>query len=304
MSSKSREEYKWVDQPCPICETPPTKFLGLRGGASHRQNLGVEAEIWQCRSCGLIFPNPMPVPIGGIRQHYELPPEDYFEHFTTEVKNASALALLNQAQALVGQSGRLVDIGSGRGELLRAAREAGWQVTGIEPSVSFAEHARQYSGAQVLTEPIEKCDLPAGKFDIAVLSGVLEHLLNPDETIRTIAGTLRSGGALYLDVPNEQGLYFRTGNFYHRSRRRRWVVNLSPTWPPFHVFGFSPKSLRKLLAKHSFDVAHLACYSDDSYVPASATLIGKLERRAANVVTSLSKFGGMGSFIDCWAIRR
>lgn len=304
MNSIRREQYNWVDQACPTCEAPPMKFLGVRGGAAHRENLGVEAEIWQCTSCELIFPNPMPVPKEGIRQHYELPPEDYFEHFTLEGKSASALALLHQAERLVGQSGRLVDIGSGRGELLRAARELGWQVTGIEPSASFAEHARQYSGAKVLTEPIEKCDLPSGDFDVAVLSGVLEHLLNPDETIRTIAGILRYGGALYLDVPNEQGLYFRAGNYYHRLRGRRWVVNLSPTWPPFHVFGFSPKSLRAMLAKHGFEAAHLRCYSDQSYVPSSANLIGKLERLAANTITSLSNRGNMGTFIDCWAIKR
>lgn len=304
MNSRGREEYDWVNQLCPICEAPPTRFLGMRGGSAHRQNLGVESEIWQCKQCGLIFPNPMPVPKGGVSQHYELPPEDYFEHFTTEVKNASALALLGQAQRFVGRVGLLVDIGSGRGELLRTAREAGWQVVGIEPSSRFAAHASHYSGVQVLTEPVERCDLPAGNFDVAVLSGVLEHLYNPNETMRAIAGILRPGGALYLDVPNERGLYFRVGNLYHRLRIRNWNINLSPTWPPFHVFGFSPKSLRMMLAKHGFETARLRCYGYESFVPRSASLIGELERRAADVITSLSNYGNMGSFIDCWAIRR
>src|SRR5215208_4427737 len=31
---------------------------------------------------------------------------------------------------------------------------------------------------------------------------------------------------------------------------RDWCVNLAPTFEPFHVFGFRPKSLKKLLVKH------------------------------------------------------
>ncbi|MEJ7710649.1 MAG: hypothetical protein WKF84_12460 [Pyrinomonadaceae bacterium] len=74
----TKDMYRWVPQSCPTCEIAPTKFLGRRGGSSHRQNLGVECEIWRCERCGLIFPNPMPIPINGLDQHYAVASEEYF----------------------------------------------------------------------------------------------------------------------------------------------------------------------------------------------------------------------------------
>ncbi len=64
-----RDGYHWVKKDCPICDIPPTKFLGIRGGAAHREGTGVECEIWACEKCSLIFPNPMPVPVEGANQH-------------------------------------------------------------------------------------------------------------------------------------------------------------------------------------------------------------------------------------------
>ena len=80
MKGEAEAAYRWVPQQCPICEVPPTKYPGRRGGGAHRQNSGVECKIWSCGTCGLIFPNPMPVPLGGLEQHYEVPPEEYFHH--------------------------------------------------------------------------------------------------------------------------------------------------------------------------------------------------------------------------------
>jgi 2-polyprenyl-3-methyl-5-hydroxy-6-metoxy-1,4-benzoquinol methylase len=299
----SRDGYRWVSQQCPICVRRPTKRLGRRGGAAHRQNLGVESEIWRCGKCGLIFPDPMPIPINGMDQHYGVAADDYFEHHDTDVKANNAAALLQQAEALIGGKGRLLDIGAGRGEILRVGAEQGWKVVGIEPSVTFAEHAARHSGAEIRREPVERCGFPSSSFDVVILSAVLEHLYNPDETIGEISRILRPGGALYLDVPNEQGLYFRLGNLYQKLKWRDWVVNLAPTFSPFHVFGFSPKSLKALLSKHGFRPERWHVYGGNSLVPAHAGLLSALEQQAARAVTAVSNLGELGTYIETWAIK-
>src|SRR5256714_12878070 len=120
-----REAYRWLAQACPICEVPPTRLMGRRGGAAHRENLGVECELWRCGKCRLIFPNPMPVPVGGLEQHYGVPPEDYFEQHDTASRSAAAAGILRRAQELTGGRGRLPDIGAGRGGVAGAARGRG-----------------------------------------------------------------------------------------------------------------------------------------------------------------------------------
>ncbi len=288
--------YRWEPQKCPVCEIPPTKFIGRRGGSAHRQNLGVECKIWKCK-CGMVFPNPMPVPLD-LNQHYD-EPDEYFVHHDTGEKNVRAAWILNQAETIV-RKGRMLDIGAGRGETLRAARDLSWDAVGIEPSIKFADHAREYSGAEVFESLQDR--FPSESFDFVVLAGVIEHLYNPDETIQEISRILRPGGVLFLDAPNESGLYFHLGNLYLKLRGRDWVVNLAPTFAPFHVFGFSPSSLRQLLSKHDLRIAQSRVYGGESYVPTDG-LRGFVEQQCARVVSALSNHGNLGTYIEAWAVK-
>jgi len=296
--------YRWINQDCPICSLPPDKYLGRRGGAAHRAGLGVESHVWRCGECGLVFSNPMPVPLDGVGQHYALEPNEYFKQHNSELKLDGARHSVRNAERLTGKRGRLLDIGAGRGEMLTAARELGWEAVGIEPSQPFADYAEKLSGADVRREPIEHCDFESESFDAVILGAVLEHLYNPDETVREIARVLRPGGALFVDVPNEIGLYFRVGNLYEKLRGRDWVVNIAPTFEPFHVFGFSPRSLRALLSKHGLQVRDWRVYAGRSMVPNRGGVLGAIEQVAARAVTTVSNFGELGTYIEAWAIKK
>ncbi|HVS22010.1 MAG TPA: class I SAM-dependent methyltransferase [Pyrinomonadaceae bacterium] len=245
----------------------------------------------------------MPIPVNGLEQHYGVEPEDYFEHHQLNDKGISASSLLTLAEELTSGKGRLLDIGAGRGELLGAARDVGWDVTGIEPSGRFAEFAAGYSGVRLRSEPVEQCAFPERSFDCVILSAVLEHLYNPDETIKEISRILRPGGAVFIDVPNEGGLYFKVGNLYQKLRGRDWVVNIAPTFSPFHVFGFSPRSLRALLAKHGLRPRLWRVYQGRAMVPSRAGIVGELERLAARAVTAASSIGSFGTYIETWAVK-
>jgi SAM-dependent methyltransferase len=302
--SVAADGYRWVSQDCPICEVPPTKFLGKRGGSAHREGLGVTCEIWQCGKCKLLFPNPMPIPIGGMEQHYKMETGEYFKHHDEGIKCATAENLLNSAAKLIGMKGRLLDVGAGKGELLKTGREMGWECVGIELSPTFAEYAAPFSGAEVRRDPIESCNFDEASFDVVILSAVLEHLYNPDETIREIARVLRPGGALFMDVPNERGLYFRVGNLYLRLCNRDWVVNLAPTFPPFHIFGFGGRSLRRLLGKHGLRPVNLRFYGGISLLESGGSTTGGLEVLASRAVSYVSRIGSLGTYVQTWAIKQ
>lgn len=295
--------YKWVPQECPVCEVPPSERLGRRGGSAHRQGLGVECEVWRCGRCGLIFPNPMPVPVGGAEQHYGVPPAEYFQRHEKAAKEGYAALLLKQLRSLNVGGGRLLDVGAGRGEVLRAAKLDGWVATGVETSPTFAAHAAEYTGAEIIQKPLEECGFADKSFDAVVLGAVLEHLYNPDEVVREIARILRPGGALFVDVPNEAGLYFVLGNLYQKARRRDWVVNLAPTFPPYHVFGFTPKSLRALLAKHGLRPKIWYVFTGESMLTCRPGLAGSAEHLAARAVAALSRRGELGEYIVTWALK-
>lgn len=304
LQEKRRSEYNWLGQHCPICGAKPTTFIGRRGGAAHREGLGVETDIWKCSPCDLIFPDPMPVPKGGLGQHYDIDADEYFQSHDKQEKIDAATALVRRAEALLGGKGRLLDVGVGRGEVLSAALADEWEAEGVEPSAKFADYAEKRTGVTIWRQPIEKADIPDGSFDVVILAAVLEHLYNPDEIVEKIARVLRPGGLLFLDVPNEQGLYFKMGNLYQKLRGRDWCVNLSPTFPPFHVFGFSPRSLRKLLSKHGLEPTHWLVYPGESVLPSRGGMIGMFESLAAKAVTAASSVGEMGTYIETWAVKK
>ena len=107
------------------------------------------------------------------------------------------------------------------------------------------------------SNPIENCKSLDETYDVVLLAAILEHLYDPMETLRRVRNALRPGGLLFVDVPNEASLTMRIGNIYMRARGRNWAINLSPTFPPFHVVGFSPASLRKALNSVGFDIHSL-----------------------------------------------
>ncbi|MEO7658082.1 MAG: class I SAM-dependent methyltransferase [Pyrinomonadaceae bacterium] len=296
--------YSWVEQVCPTCETAPTIFVGKRGGTAHRQGLGVEADIWRCKSCSLIFANPMPIPSAGLGQHYDVDADEYFQGHDKQKKLDGAADLIMQAEDLLGRKAKLLDVGVGRGEILITAKERGWDVAGVEPSETFADYAEKRIGASIWRQPIEDAEIPDQEFDVVILAAVLEHLYNPNEVMAKIARVLKPGGLLYLDVPNETGLFFRVGNFYHKLRRTGWCVNLSPTFAPFHIFGFSPKSLRSLLKKHGLEPRVWSVYGGTSMVPPRGGILGRLETAGSKAVTALSNLGEMGTYIETWAVKK
>jgi SAM-dependent methyltransferase len=293
--------YKWLEQECPICDSAPKQFVGRRGGSAHRENLGIETKIWKCKECGLLFPDPMPVPVRGLAQHYALDPNEYFAKHDGPAKCDNALQMVRRAEELLGHKGSLLDVGVGRGEIVEAAKTLGWEVDGIEPSTTFADHVEKKTGVKIRQTSIEEADLPSEAYDCIILAAVLEHLYDPDLVIKKLSASLKPGGLLYLDVPNEQGLYFVVGNLYQKLRGREWCVNLAPTFSPYHVFGFSSRSLRKLLSKHSLKPMVWRVYPGVSLVGSRGGVVGFAESVASKTVTSLSRFGGMGTYIETWA---
>ncbi len=296
-----RDGYIWRKQRCLTCDLEPKHFLGTRGGASHRENLGVECEIWRCGQCGLIFPNPVPIPVEGLGQHYDVDADEYFQGHDKDTRLSGAKGLIAQAEGLLKRKGKLLDVGVGRGEILIAATEAGWVCEGVEPSETFADYAQARTGARIWREPIEESLIPDEEFDVVMLAAVLEHLYDPYQVISKISRVLKPGGLLYLDVPNEAGLYFRIGNIYQRMRGRKWCVNLAPTFPPFHVVGFSPRSLRAMLGKKQLNPVVWNVYPGTSMVPGNGGISGLIESTASRLITNLSRFCEMGTYIETWA---
>jgi ubiquinone/menaquinone biosynthesis C-methylase UbiE len=65
-------------------------------------------------------------------------------------------------------------VGCGRGEILWAARENGWEFEGVDPSAAHLDWARKHLGIEGRLGNIEQIGFPAEHFDAVIMSAVLE----------------------------------------------------------------------------------------------------------------------------------
>jgi SAM-dependent methyltransferase len=136
-------------------------------------------------------------------------------------------------------SGRLIDIGCNEGRGLRIYANNGFQVEGLELNETAAAVARRI-GFDVHTCLLDKFR-PTAAYDVAVLSNVLEHSLNPRQMLLDINRILASGGRVWISCPNSR-------SFLRTVFGRSWI-----NWHvPFHISHFSPGTLQYLLTDTGF----------------------------------------------------
>lgn len=160
----------------------------------------------------------------------------------------------------------VVDLGTGRGELLVCALEAGAaRAIGVdysEAAVELARHTLEVhevgQGAEVLLADSRRVPLPDAGADLVTLLDVVEHLTD-DELAASLSEArriLRPGGRLFIHTFPTRTVYDVTYRFqrsWHPGRRRRW-----PAQPRqeielrLHVNEQTRRSMRAALRRAGF----------------------------------------------------
>jgi SAM-dependent methyltransferase len=150
---------------------------------------------------------------------------------------------LVEARASTGGR-RLLDIGCGHGFFLREMASRGWAVEGIEVSAAGRAYAAERLGFEVHAGPLEAAGLPAESFDVVTLFYVIEHVTDPIGCLNEVRRILRPGGLMLLRWPHSTPIIRLLGPL------ARWL-DLYHT--PYHLYDFSPKTIRRLLHLTGFE---------------------------------------------------
>ena len=178
-------------------------------------------------------------------------------------------------------TGRLLDIGCNEGRGLRIYSRNGFHAEGLELNAAAAAVARQ-AGFNVSTCLLEEFAPPA-TYDVAVLSNVLEHSLDPRQMLRDVHRILASGGQVWIACPNSES-WLRT--VFGRS----WI-----NWHlPFHISHFSPSTLSQLLADTGYTGVTIRQITPAVWV--SQSFIARLFARKGNKNSQLRNPFWIGLF--------
>jgi 2-polyprenyl-3-methyl-5-hydroxy-6-metoxy-1,4-benzoquinol methylase len=229
---------------CPACRSPRSRVaFEVRGHAFRR-----------CRACASLFLG-APAPQGRLSRLYEgeryfSNPEyesgDYFGYRDYLADRAHIEErfdrMLTHLERLVSP-GRLLDVGSGPGLLLAAARTHGWDPHGIDLNAWAATWAREELGVEVQVTALEDAGLEPASFDAVTMLDLIEHVSDPAALLAETARVIKPGGALAVVTPD-------AGSFATRALGRRWPEAYRAEE---HVVLFSVGGLSALLARHCFE---------------------------------------------------
>lgn len=252
---------------CAICQT---KGVVVYPGLQDRLH-GVEGlwNLWQCLNCGFLWLNPCPAVDDTPKlyaSYYTHTPK--WPHTSPHVDTLRAVVKRNTLVRFLvrkifalrladilsapsfwdilwlpsGQVGSCLDVGCGDGSFLVVLRQLGWDVTGVEPDTQAAALAQEYFGLKVINDDIVSANLPANTFDLVRLNHVIEHLHDPDQTLKESYRLLKPGGRLLVLTPNTGGWGYR--GVYHS----HWL-HLDP---PRHLCLFNAETLRLIVARTGF----------------------------------------------------
>jgi SAM-dependent methyltransferase len=153
----------------------------------------------RCASCGFVFDNPR-LTQASIAEHYSRLEQYDGWLQNLDARNKLCKRRLSKMLPDIAQ-GSLIDIGAGIGQFLAIAQSSFSSVRGIELSESAVRIAKKYYGLSIDHGTIEELHLPT--FDNLTMIHVLEHVINPKDTLKRCYDILNPKGRLFICVPND-----------------------------------------------------------------------------------------------------
>lgn len=204
--------------------------------------------IYRCNHCGLQRTTPRPTP-NTIGNYY---PTDYAPyHSQADTKSGSMRVVKNWLKPMLGlrsrvlppvRTGRMLELGCSSGNYMQEARNAGWQVEGIEFSPEAASVARG-KGFSVRVGAIEEMEPTGTDYDLITAWMVLEHLHEPVSVLRKLRSWVKPDGYLVALVPSADSL-----------SRTLFDVRSYDVQLPTHLFHYTPRTLGLVLANAGWKV--------------------------------------------------
>ena len=243
---------------CPACNSEDIHFaLSVKDLSISQENF----EVWECRNCSLRFTKDAPSE-DHIAPYYQS--ENYISHSNTHKGLINKLyhnvkkITLNKKRKIIMKAtglttGKILDVGAGTGAFLNTMRQAGWQVSGVEPD----QHARKNASDLYhlnLLEPDALKSFAPSSFDVITMWHVLEHVHQLNETIVQLKNLLTPKGRLIIAVPNYT-------SFDADHYKEFWAAYDVPR----HLYHFSPASMKKLLMDHGMNTPTLLPMWFDSF---------------------------------------
>lgn len=198
--------------------------------------------LLKCKSCKVIFLDRASLTLTPIDYYDQKYFDDYLYDLQlnlNQVKNTLQF-YINLISYYYYKPKKILDVGAGIGLMVRAFRELGFDADGIEISPYACKVAYEKFNLNLINDSLLNY-MTDEKYDLIVFYHSFEHLENPVEYLRKVKSILNDGGLLWLSLPNVMSL----DRFIMKNNWNGWSL-------PYHLFHYSPGSIKKLLNSNNY----------------------------------------------------
>jgi 2-polyprenyl-3-methyl-5-hydroxy-6-metoxy-1,4-benzoquinol methylase len=227
----------------------PTDHLMDRVAFSQRAPL----RLVRCDDCGLVYRNPVERATEVAETYEEEGPGEPVLRALHDTQRSAYDAQASRLTEIFGRRGTGIEVGSYVGAFLAAARDAGWQFSGVDVNGQTNAFTRSL-GFQVHDGTIESLDAER-RVDVVAIWNCLDQLADPASAVRASRSHLTSGGMLAVRVPN--GACYAAFRPLLRSPlaavAREWLAQNNLLGFPYR-YGFTPTALARLVERNGMRV--------------------------------------------------
>ena len=199
-----------------------------------------DLELNRCKSCGFVYLASWEQSIGQAESLY-----DYYDRLSEEdlkrrhsPENRARQRTLLQKLADYTGGRKLLDVGCGDGQFLRTATDEGWDAVGIDLSEGAVRLCDRRGLSASQTDFFDS-SLDTRRFDVVVMSELIEHVPSPQRFLRRAEELLDVDGVLHLTTPN-------FGSLARRILGENWSVIHAE-----HIGYFERSTLRNILSEET-----------------------------------------------------
>jgi len=222
-----------------FCEEPLLRYKNMPRAAQYlpdaeslASDKGVDLDVCQCSGCGLVQLSNDPVP--------------YYKEviraaaFSEEMKGFRTKQFGDFIQKYSLKGKKIIEIGCGCGEYLSILQRLGANAYGLEQSeesvMQYVKNGLKVSKGFIQSSTYRFNDVP---FDAFFILNFLEHLPEPNSTLRAIFNNLTDDAVGLVEVPNFD-MILRN--------------NLFSEFIPDHLFYFTKETLNTTLRLNGFEI--------------------------------------------------
>lgn len=242
--------------PCNLCGTETSHQPFLAGGQDWEYGVPGTFTQGQCTVCGLVRMDPMPS-LAEIGAYYPASYHGYQSPASPLTRWLIQRNLRKRARAykrLIGSTGTILDVGAADGAHFDVWKQEGhWTFNGFEFNDAIAQEGRVH-GRNIATATMETFDSRGQQFDLIIMNHLLEHVVNPRQTVQRAYELLKPGGWIVGETPNIRSLDRMIAGRYWGGCH----------WPR-HVHQFMPSSMRALLRSAGFTQVRITPSLDTSH---------------------------------------